>query len=138
MHRCKKMQGYSIIEVLVAFSILAMALSVLSRIFSTGLNNVGVESQYSLAVLVAESKLASPGVSEPLRPGRSEGSEAERFSWSRMVAEYSEPDQQLTNNIGLRPYRIIVDVKWSGKRGSRQVQLETIRLGVDGTSAGES
>ena len=85
MHRCKKMQGYSLIEVLVAFSILAMALSVLFRIFSTGLNNVGVASEYSLAVLVAESKLASPGVSEPLRPGRSEGIEAERFSWSRMV-----------------------------------------------------
>ena len=138
MRPYKKMQGYSLIEILVAFSILAMALTVLFRIFSSGLNNVGASSEYALAVLVAESKLASPGVSEPLRPGRSEGIEGDRFSWSRMVSEYSEPTQQLSNNIGLSPYRIVVDVEWSGKRGLRQVQLETIRLGVDSTSAGES
>ena len=36
----RRFQGYTLIEVLVAMTILAMSLSVLFRIFSTGLLNV--------------------------------------------------------------------------------------------------
>jgi len=53
------MQGYSLIEVLVAFTILALTLTVLFRIFSGGLRNVDAAADYAMAVLVAEGKLGT-------------------------------------------------------------------------------
>ena len=46
-----KQRGYSLIEVLVAFTILAMALTVLLKIFSAGLRNVDAASEYGVEVI---------------------------------------------------------------------------------------
>ena len=54
--------GYTLIEVLVAFMIMAMALTVLLRIFSGGVRNIDVSSDYARAVLIAESQLAATGI----------------------------------------------------------------------------
>jgi len=63
--RAKHQQGFSLIEILVAFVILAMSLTVIFRIFSGGLRNVALSEDYAQAVLVAESQLSAIGVSEP-------------------------------------------------------------------------
>ena len=64
-----KQGGYSLIEVLVAFVILAMALTVLLRIFSGGLRNVDAATDYAQAVVIANAQMNSPGSIEPLQPG---------------------------------------------------------------------
>jgi len=61
-----RQSGYTLIEVLVAFMILALALTVLLRIFSGGLRNVSVSSDYAIATLIAESRLAGAGIDVPL------------------------------------------------------------------------
>ena len=61
--------GYTLIEVLIAMMILALSLTVIFRIFSGGLRNIGIASDYSHAVMVAESVLAATGVTEALEPG---------------------------------------------------------------------
>ena len=81
-------QGFTLIEVLVAFMILALSLSVLFRIFSGGLNNVAVAGDYAQAVLVAESQLAVVSRSEPLVAGQTYGESGERFRWRRIIEDY--------------------------------------------------
>ena len=46
-----------------------MALTVLLRIFSGGVRNVAVSSDYAKAVLIAESRLATAGIDDTLAPG---------------------------------------------------------------------
>jgi general secretion pathway protein I len=128
MHRYRKMQGYSLIEVLVAFTILALTLTVLFRIFSGGLRNVDAAADYALAVLVAEGKLAEPGVSTPLQTDSAAGTEADKFNWSRSISQYEPANTGFENRLGVHAYRIAVHVEWPSKRGVRQVELETIRL----------
>ncbi|HMB72394.1 MAG TPA: prepilin-type N-terminal cleavage/methylation domain-containing protein, partial [Gammaproteobacteria bacterium] len=79
--------GYTLIEVLVAFAILAMTLTVLYRIFAAGLNNVGASSEYLQAVQIAEARLEATGVNEALQAGRIEGIELEKFRWTQSVTE---------------------------------------------------
>ncbi len=128
MTRYKQMQGYSLIEVLVAFTILALALTVLFRIFSGGLRNVDASADYALAVLVAEGKLAEPGVSTPLQIDTANGVEADKFTWSRSITQYDPANAESNNTFGVRAYRIVVNVEWPGGRSTRRVALETIRL----------
>lgn len=128
MTRYKQMQGYSLIEVLVAFTILALALTVLFRIFSGGLRNVDASADYALAVLVAEGKLAEPGVSTPLQIDTANGVEADKFTWSRSITQYDPANAEFSNPFAVRAYRIVVNVEWPGGRSTRRVALETIRL----------
>jgi general secretion pathway protein I len=130
----RRQRGYSLIEVLVAFAILAMALTVLLRIFSGGLRNVDAASEYAQAVLVAEAELAVPGILEALQPGLTDGVAEGGFEWRRQVQPY---DPNSDGAIGpILPYYIAVEVSWPSQRGKRYVQLETIRLGEAGTFAG--
>ncbi|MDH4108014.1 MAG: prepilin-type N-terminal cleavage/methylation domain-containing protein [Gammaproteobacteria bacterium] len=129
MTRHKRRQtGYSLIEVLVAFTILAMALTVLFRIFSSGLRNVDVSADYSQALLVAEGLLAAPGNVEELREGIAEGVAADRFHWTRRISEFQPEGYEPVRDSGVSAYRVEVEVRWDRERAERRMGLATIRL----------
>ena len=84
----RQQRGFTLIEVLVAFMILTLSLTVIFRIFSGGLRNIALSEDYARAVLVAESQLSAIGVSEPLEHGVTSGEWDTRFRWERVVEHY--------------------------------------------------
>jgi general secretion pathway protein I len=131
-----RQQGYSLIEVLVAFTILAMALTVLLKILSAGLRNVDAAGEYARAISIAEAELAVPGMLEPLHPGITQGEEDGGYSWVRDVSEFRPVNRPEYSSASMPPYLIAVEVTWPAGRGERMVRLETIRIGATGTVAG--
>jgi general secretion pathway protein I len=123
-----RQSGYTLIEVLVAFMILALALTVLLRIFSGGLRNVSVSSDYAAATLIAESRLAAAGIDIPLRPGETSGTEGERFEWTVSVKGYQPWPGYRSAASGVDAYRVTVTVEWPHGDNTRRVGLSTIRL----------
>lgn len=121
--------GYTLIEVLVAFVILAMALSVLLRIFSGGLRNISVSSDYALAILVAEAQLTSAGVTDALVPGETRGDKGDKFRWTRIVRNYVPLEGYAADSMPLPAYHVTVIVEWPHADGVRQVDISSIRLG---------
>ena len=123
-----RQQGFSLIEILVAFMILAISLTVIFRIFSGGLRNVSLSEDYAHAILVAESQLATAGVSEPLQRGVTAGEWDRRFNWERVVEPYQawEQDRELTAPV--QAYRVTVSVDWKHAGKTRQVSLSSVRL----------
>ncbi len=129
--RCKfRNSGYTLIEVLVAFMILALALTVLLRIFSTGLRNVSVSSDYARAVLVAESQLATAGITAKLQPGETHGDDGDKFIWTQVVRNYTPFNHDYQNTARVPAYYITVTVEWPHAGGTRKVNLSSIRLGA--------
>jgi general secretion pathway protein I len=126
--RNSRQRGYSLIEVLVAFVILASTLAVLFRVFSAGLRNIDTASDYSQAVVIAESRLAAPGVAEPLVPGIQQGTVADRFAWSRRIRPFDDSQRQGMSRPTIAAYRIDVAVQWHSYGDDRSVELSTIRL----------
>ena len=124
--------GYTLIEVLVAFMILALALTVLLRIFSGGLRNVSVSSDYAVATLIAESRLAAAGIDIPLRPGETSGTEGERFEWTVSVQDYQPWPGYRSAAKGVDAYRVTVTVEWPHGDNTRSVGLSTVRLLTEG------
>ena len=60
-------RGFSLLEVLVAFVILSLVATALFRLFSGALQNMSAADDYTKAVLVAESALATAGATQPLK-----------------------------------------------------------------------
>jgi len=119
--------GFSLLEVLVAFAILALAVGTLLSLFATGLRNTAVASDYTRALALAESRLAYYQGIEPqqLESGEVEGTEA-GYHWHSRVSPY---DEVMSSGRPTRLYRIEVAVNWDGDGKSRELQLSTLRIG---------
>jgi general secretion pathway protein I len=121
-------QGFTLIEVLVAFMILTLSLSVLFRIFSGGLNNVAVAGEYAQAVLVAESQLAQVGRNEPLLVGQTHGESGERFRWRRIIENYMPWEDDTALTMPVSGYRVSVEVSWTRNGRDQQIILNSLRV----------
>jgi general secretion pathway protein I len=124
----KHQQGFSLIEILVAFMILAMSLTVIFRIFSGGLRNVALSEDYAQAVLVAESQLSVTGVSEPLEQGVASGVWGDRFHWQRTIEHYQPWEQDKELAASMLGYLVTVNVDWEHAGRNRQISLSSVRL----------
>ncbi|MFA7240695.1 MAG: hypothetical protein WC091_11320 [Sulfuricellaceae bacterium] len=123
------------LELLVAFVILALTLSVMMRIFSGGLRNVGLADDYSRATLLAESRLAELGV-QPVE-GEAEGEFDQKFRWHSTIRPWADdadaqgPEAQPmeAQPLPVRLMEIEVKVAWGEQGGkSREVGLSTLQL----------
>jgi len=124
----RRNSGYTLIEVLVAFMILALALTVLLRIFAGGVRNVSVSSEYARAVLIAESHLAAAGIDGLLSPGESSGIEDGSYEWTRTVHEYTPSPDYKASVRNVPAYYVTVSVQWPHGDGTRSIDISTVRL----------
>jgi general secretion pathway protein I len=124
----RRQRGFSLIEVLVAFMILAISLTVIFRIFSGGLHNIALSEDYARALLVAQSQLAAAGVETPLEAGVISGRWSERFRWQRAVEPYRPWSEDKPLVAPVRAFRVSVSVDWEQLGRTRRITLNSIRL----------
>lgn len=122
-------QGFSLLEVLVAFAVLALSLGVLTQVFTSGMRNTQLSSRYSEAMILAESRLAAATVPGELEEGTDNG-EAEGFNWVTEAAPFDTGSP--FENPAVKPLRVSVRVSWNDRGQSRSLELVTLRLGQDG------
>lgn len=129
-------QGFSLLEILVAFMLLAMAMGVLMQIFSRGVTGATLADRYARATMYAESKLAGIGIEEELKESALAGKFDDDFSWTLVVRPYQDPvpkDQSVVDFEKLMPTQLYeIDLKVSftaDDQRERLVNLSTLRLG---------
>jgi general secretion pathway protein I len=123
--------GFSLLEVLVAFVILALTLSVMMRIFSGGLGNAALSEDYTRALLLAESRLAELGA-QPVE-GEAQGEFDGKYRWHSLVRPWAdEPDESGMEAppLPVKLMEIEVRVAWGEESGGRQreIGLSALRL----------
>ncbi|MDP2901652.1 MAG: type II secretion system protein [Methylovulum sp.] len=130
MIQTNKQQGFSLLEILIAFSILALSIGILLKIFSGGVNTAVVAEEYTAAVQIAEALMTRTGVETPLQTGETSGLENEYYHWRVTIDPYLlNPEKVDIKALNLVLFKVDVTVSWGEGNGSeRQIELSTLKL----------
>ena len=129
-------RGFTLLEVLIAFVIAALALGGLFQGTTASLGSVRVSGQYQEALSRARSHLEATGIGSRLMPGEQRGEDGHGFRWRvRTVAAGGVPLARgdaaaVARGARLVLYDVVVVVSWGGGIRQREVRLESRRLGL--------
>ena len=85
--------GFSLLEVLAAFVILALVATALFRLFSGSLSNASAAEEWSRALLLAESQLDLAASAQPLKESTERGTDSTgTIQWETSIVAYTPPD----------------------------------------------
>lgn len=127
-------RGFTLLEVLIAFAIAAIALVLLYRGAIDGLLGSRVAARTDEAVARARSRMAALCQGATVMPGQQSGDDGGGFSWQTQINRAAEAvargggDQSAPMRVDL--FTVRVTVNWPGSVRQHQVALETRCLSV--------
>lgn len=128
----RRARGFTLLEVIVAFALLGLALTLLLGSLSGGARQVREAELRTRAVLHAQSLLAAAGVDAPLQVGQQQGDwENGRYRWELQVQPWAEPragNAAATQSPGA-PWlaELQLQVRW-GDGEREQLRWRSLRL----------
>ena len=127
-------RGFTLVEALVAFAILAVSLAVLARAFSSGIGGINKSERYGTATLLARSALEQVGISIPVMPGEAARDAGNGFLLRLRISPTSAvPSVPLQNRL-IVPYEVTATVEWP----VGAMTLTTLRLAIERDPAAEA
>ncbi len=118
-------RGFTLVEVLVAFAILAMALTAAYGVFSDASRAVSSGERYAVALALAEARLAEIDAMPADGGWDGEGDFAEAYRWRIESRVLTDPAIAAAQEGGMATVLVTVTVTWET---GGTVTLETIRL----------
>ena len=116
-------RGFSLLELLVAMSIMAMALGLLYQASTGALRGVGDLDMEERAGLLAQSILEARDAVPP--GGWKESGSAAGMAWQVNTALYDTSASRESPTVA-RLHEVRVQVEWDSRRGPRRIELHTL------------
>lgn len=126
-NRCRRERGFTLLETLVALSVLAISLGITYQVFSSALQASALADDYAQASMYADSHLADISKKVHLLPLVSEGSYNQRYSWKLEVKPFDGSSSHAIIET-VKRYQVILNVYWHAKQGQRSISAMTFRL----------
>ena len=122
----KRQAGFSLLEVLVAFSIFSVSLGIIFQIYSKGAQSARLADDYANAVMIAQSRLATIGIETFPDDGVYEDNN-EKYYWITRVSS-DENDTGLEETHKVIKRNIEIEVYWQSMNKERSIKLNTSKL----------
>jgi len=125
----KNQSGFSLLEVLVAFSLFAVSFSILLQIYSKGTSSARLTDEYATAVIIAQSSMARIGIESFPEDGFIEETQG-KYQISININEISDDEtfDAFTEQATFSKRDILLNVSWDHKGKSHSIQLNTMKL----------
>ena len=123
----KSERGFSLLEVVVALTILAGGFLTVLNLFSGGILSVDFSGQYLKAVTLANSKINELEIFN-FQPSEYSGKfeSDENYRWEVNIAPHDSPLNNPDSNIQLQ--KVLLKVSWEDRGQPRNIELATLRL----------
>jgi general secretion pathway protein I len=114
--------GFSLLELMVATAVMALALAMLYRVDAGAVRGVGDLAQQQRAGVLARSVMESRDAVPPA--GWREAGQDGGFEWQVSTAPWPTPAGLDVGATAL--HEVLVTVQWAGRFGPRSVELRTL------------
>jgi len=116
--------GFTLLEALIAIVILALSLSALLQLYSTGLRGIASIDDNLRARLLAQSVMAEMSYDRRLQPGRLQG-RLDQFAWTLSITPFDDGDPAPQQPGPWTLHRLALTVTWPQ---GRRIELQTLRM----------
>ena len=133
--RSRPQNGFTLLEVVVAFAILALALGLLIQIFSRTWSTTALSGDYFRAATLAQTRLNAVGVDIPLELGSYSGDPQDGLSWQVLIEPY--PLGDLAWEPTFDTFLVTSVISWGEESDkARRISLSTLRLASSSDAPG--
>ena len=134
----RRSQGFTLLEVMLAFVIFALSFSVVLEIMAGSMRSIARASDDSEVALFAQSLMDLVGTEIPIEEGQYSGTGMDRYEWQMSITFYDaggETDetggggmitQELADMSGIELYRVDLYLDWETGRRQRDFHFSTI------------
>jgi general secretion pathway protein I len=120
-------RGFTLIETLVAISVLAISLVVLLQLFSGGLKSSKLSDEYTRGIFHAREKMDEILLAEELTEGVIDGQFDDGFRW-RAKALHLDIEEAKDVKLPFRAFNINVNVMWDEGDHEKHFAISAIKL----------
>lgn len=126
----KRFQGFTLIEVVVALTVLGVGLIVIIELFSGGLRLGRMAEEYTQAVSYARVKLEDIALGRQMKEGAEEGEFDKNFRWQMEVKKVDILASEERGDIALpvELYQIKLNVIWKSGAQERSATIESMKV----------
>jgi len=116
-----KQQGFTLLEILVAFTLLAVTYATVMQIIAGSAKNTVKASQNTKIAMLVQSKLDGLGLFEKLEEGSSSGEFDEKTSWVLDITPYDVPHEGDDDNQDISTVELMdVTLTVTSQLGSKE------------------
>ncbi|MDI9238775.1 prepilin-type N-terminal cleavage/methylation domain-containing protein [Lysobacter sp. LF1] len=135
-----RQRGFTLLEVIVAFALLAAALALLLGILSNSARQVRWSDEAGRAALYAQTLIDQVGVGEPITAGQLDGEfEQGRYRWQLRIAPWRDAAtagaQSPAAPNAPRLFEVTLTMEWGAADPGQRLQLRSLRTVAAGTGA---
>nr|BAL55708.1 general secretion pathway protein I [uncultured Gammaproteobacteria bacterium] len=128
-------RGFSLLEVVVAFTLMALSVAVLMQAFGGGARLLGDAEQLARAATLAQSQLARVGTEIPLAAREYQGEWPKDLRFKLRVIPVA-PSPVLAGQARWQLFYVEVTVSWFEAGRPKTYSLTTLRIGEQTNAAG--
>ena len=125
--------GFTLLEVIIALAILGIGFALAMELLATGVRSAKASEDYTQAVLLVRQKMAEIAVTRNIEGSADAGEFDGGFRWASEIQPLEQEE-----DLPARLYSVRVRVMWSGRRGEKSVDLQTLRMAVDEKKLGQT
>lgn len=133
----RRNRGFTLLEVLLAFVIFALAFATVMEIQSGSIRNTIRAREYSEVALIAQSVMDDVGLEIPLEVGTSFTGESGDYTWEVTIDSFEDStgevdSVQLAELTGIELLRVDLVISWGQGSRERFREFSTVRAMLEG------